>query len=156
MHVTAKGSNSLIGKIPPEIGNLLRLELLVLRDNCLVGTLPSEMGLLSNLQHIDLSSNGLSGFVPDEFFNLSSLSKIRLECQKYVGGYCSEINCSSSDGIVIDPHVDDSSNVDKIGLQGKFLEKIGVLQELVHVGLMGNSFSGSIASEIGNLKYLGQ
>lgn len=114
------------------------------------------MGLLANVYHVDLSHNGLSGFVPDEFFNLSSLSTIDLGCQKYGGRYCHEINCTSSDGSVIDPQMKDSGTVYKIGLEGTFFEKIGLLKALKQIIVMGNSFSGSISPEIQNLENLGK
>lgn len=127
----------------------------MLSDNCVSGTLPPEMGLLSSLQYIDLSHNGLSGFIPDDFYNLSMLTHLDLACQKYNGYYCTRMSCFSSDGRVIYPQMEDSG-IYKIGLEGQFLEKIVMLQDVKYVSLMGNSFSGSIAPEIGNLKNLGR
>lgn len=146
-----KASNSLIGYIPPEIGNLLKLEQLILSENCLFGTLPSEMVLLSNLQHIELQSNGLSGSVANEFYNLSSLAYLDLATQKY-----NDFNCTSSNGIIIEAYykMGDSGNEPNIGLEGTFLEKIGDLQHLEYLDLSENSFSGSVAQEIWYLENL--
>ncbi|CAN1170943.1 Probable LRR receptor-like serine/threonine-protein kinase At3g47570 [Linum perenne] len=90
-------NNSFMGEIPPEIGQLHRLERLSLRDNLLdgkipsnisrcsaltyfdvynnkmVGGLPWQLGLLSKLQYFIASSNNLSGSIPFAFGNLSSL-----------------------------------------------------------------------------------
>ena len=56
--------NSLIGEIPPELGNLTSLRVLNLNLNGLQGEIPPELGNLGNLQSLGLFGNGLSGCVP--------------------------------------------------------------------------------------------
>ena len=148
-----KANNNLIGQIPPEIGNLNLLERIVLNDNCLIGTMQPEVGLMSSLRHIELNFNGMSGLIPDDFYNLP-LEYVNLSDQVENEGY----NCTSSDGSVVDIYyqLGDPDNAVNIGFQGKFLEQIGRLQNLRHLGLGWNSFSGSIASDVGNLQKLGK
>jgi hypothetical protein len=56
--------NNLSGSIPPELGNLTKLEDLWLRDNELSGPIPPELGKLTNLRYLLLSGNNLSGSIP--------------------------------------------------------------------------------------------
>ena len=60
--------------IPPELGNLARLEDLNLSHTALTGPLPPEFGNLARLEDLDLSSNpGLSGVLPGSLTNLHRL-----------------------------------------------------------------------------------
>jgi Leucine-rich repeat (LRR) protein len=140
------------GEIPPEVGNLNALEQLVLNHNCLYGTMPSEIGMLSRLQYVNLQMNGLSGYIPHEFYELASLAKIELGEQADAWW-----NCTSRDDQLVDPayKMGDPINDNNIGFEGMFLEQIEQLQNLVYLDIYGNSFSGSIASEIGILNNLG-
>lgn len=61
------------GVIPPEVGDLSKLETLSLLKNHLSGPIPPELGNLSNLIHLDFDENQLSGSVPPELGNLTSL-----------------------------------------------------------------------------------
>ena len=56
--------NELSGSIPPELGQLDKLESLWLSDNQLSGSIPPELGQLNNLQTLFLSGNQLSGCIP--------------------------------------------------------------------------------------------
>ena len=66
-HVTELdlSGNNLTGEIPPELGSLSNLQLLLLTFNELSGEIPAELGNLGNLKWLDLSSNQLSGCIPD-------------------------------------------------------------------------------------------
>ena len=71
--------NNLTGSIPPELGNLTKLEGLDLSINNLSGSIPSELGNLTNLRILVLNSNQLTGAVPSELGNLSNLVALLLE-----------------------------------------------------------------------------
>jgi hypothetical protein len=62
--------------LPKEVGHLLCLEKLGLKENFLE-ELPGELGLLSNLKWLNLEKNQLFK-LPDEFQNLKSLSNLNL------------------------------------------------------------------------------
>ena len=47
-------NNRLAGIIPPQVGNLLKLEYLDLNDNLLTGEIQSHLGNLSNLKTLSL------------------------------------------------------------------------------------------------------
>ncbi|GAG95516.1 unnamed protein product [marine sediment metagenome] len=61
------------GQSPPELGNLVDLEVLWLPANNLTGPIPPELGNLSDLQYLDLSHNNLVGSIPPELGDLDSL-----------------------------------------------------------------------------------
>ena len=54
------------GAIPPELGNLTKLESLYIRGNFLSGSIPPELGNLANLRTLELGPHFLSGCVPAE------------------------------------------------------------------------------------------
>ena len=58
-------NNNLVGRIPPELGDLTRLERLNLWGNGLVGQIPPELGNLTRLERLYLSDNELTGCIPD-------------------------------------------------------------------------------------------
>ncbi len=63
-----------ITEVPPEIGRLTALEVLILRG---VRTIPPEIGHLRNLSRLYLSANELTQ-LPDELFDLRNLNRLHL------------------------------------------------------------------------------
>ncbi|XP_057825985.2 putative receptor like protein 25 [Cryptomeria japonica] len=59
-------SNSLSGRIPPDIGSLHGLKGLNLSRNHLIGKIPYTFGGVDQLESLDLSLNNLSGNIPVE------------------------------------------------------------------------------------------
>ena len=71
-------SNSIAGDIPPEIGDLDRLEKIDLQNNSLF-SIPREIGKLTELRELDLQFNWqIRDSVPDEITNLVNLEKLYL------------------------------------------------------------------------------
>lgn len=54
------------GTIQPEIGDLRRLEWLLLKSNPFSGTLPTELGLCENLSMLQIHRTNIGGTVPEE------------------------------------------------------------------------------------------
>lgn len=72
-------NNDLKGPLPPELGNLENLTILLLGDNQLTGPIPPELGKLSLLERLEAIRNQLSGPLPPELGGLSSLRTLVLD-----------------------------------------------------------------------------
>ncbi len=84
--------NRLKGTIPPELGNLTRLENLNLQNNDLTGAIPPELGDLVSLEWLSLSENySLSGTIPPELGNLASLERLQLHFNALTGSIPPEL-----------------------------------------------------------------
>ena len=118
------------GEIPPELGNLSKLEVLDLYGG-IRGEIPPELGKLDNLKELRLNSGGygLTGEIPPELGNLSKLEVLeligdlngkipselgnlrRLEVLELHGGFTGEIP----------PELGDLDNLESLSLYGKQL-----------------------------------
>ncbi|GAY68687.1 hypothetical protein CUMW_266070 [Citrus unshiu] len=65
--------NKLIGHIPPQIGNLTRIQTLNLSHNNLTGSIPSTFSNLKHVESLDLSNNKLNGKIPYQLVELKTL-----------------------------------------------------------------------------------
>ncbi|GAY53456.1 hypothetical protein CUMW_149350 [Citrus unshiu] len=65
--------NKLVGHIPPQIGNLTRIQTLNLSHNNLTGTIPPTFSNLKHIESLDLSYNKLSGKIPHQLVELNAL-----------------------------------------------------------------------------------
>ncbi|KAK1265358.1 putative LRR receptor-like serine/threonine-protein kinase MRH1 [Acorus gramineus] len=61
------------GTLTPELGKLVYLRELKLRNNSFYGTIPEELGQLQQLNILDVSDNNLSGAIPSGLGNLELL-----------------------------------------------------------------------------------
>lgn len=73
------GQNALTGSIPPNIGNLTKLETFSASNNRLSSTIPSSLSRATELQVLDLSHNKLSGSIPREFSDLVRMHELHLD-----------------------------------------------------------------------------
>ncbi|MDP5044923.1 MAG: ATP-binding cassette domain-containing protein, partial [Leeuwenhoekiella sp.] len=71
--------NVLTGSIPPELGSLINLEFLFIRNTLVDGTIPPELGNLNNLLSLGLNGNQLTGNIPSELGILTNLTVLRLD-----------------------------------------------------------------------------
>ncbi|GAB2289479.1 hypothetical protein Dimus_023789 [Dionaea muscipula] len=78
-------SNSLVGKIPNSIGNLVALHYVDLSGNNFTGTIPSSFMNLSNLEYLDLSHNQLSGDIPQQLSELTFLGHFNVSYNRLTG-----------------------------------------------------------------------
>ena len=133
------------GEIPPEIGNLINLETLILKENQFSGIIPSEIGSLINLTDLDLGGNQLSGEIPPEIGLLTNLDVLDLAGNQLTG--------------TIPPEIGELENLTELELGGNLITgaippEIGELESLTFIHLEYNQFIGSIPSEISNLSNL--
>ena len=128
-----RNGHRLVGRIPPELGNLTNLETLSLNLNALSGPIPPELGGLANLRTLSLARNRLTGSLPSELGNLIRLEKLDLAV--------------SYDVSLTPPrprHV----------LTGPIPLELGKLVNLEELDLRGHKFTGSLPPEFANLTRL--
>ncbi|GJN25657.1 hypothetical protein PR202_gb13514 [Eleusine coracana subsp. coracana] len=71
--------NGLNGSIPTTLGNLNNLVSLDLQDNLLSGTIPGSLGAISTLKNMRLHGNNLTGAIPSSLGNLTNLVDLELQ-----------------------------------------------------------------------------
>ncbi|XP_042753707.1 receptor-like protein EIX1 [Lactuca sativa] len=88
-------NNHLNGRIPNNIGNMMKLESLDLSGNELVGVIPQSMADLTFLSHLNLSHNNLSGRIPTGRQLQTLIDPSIYEGNKDLCGPPSPRNCSN-------------------------------------------------------------
>lgn len=78
-------SQSLSGTLSPGIGNLTKLESILLQNNAIYGYIPDVVGNLESLQTLDLSNNKFDGEIPASFGDLNNLNYLRLNNNSLTG-----------------------------------------------------------------------
>ena len=137
--------NDLSGEIPPELGNLGKLEVLSLTRNDLSEEIPPELGNLVSLEALHLSDNQLSGEIPPELGKLDSLEDLYLDRNQLIGK--------------IPPDLGNLANLEALSLginqlSGEISPELGNLANLAALGLNNNQLSGEIPQELGDLAKL--
>ncbi|KAJ6824765.1 pentatricopeptide repeat-containing protein, mitochondrial [Iris pallida] len=137
------GDNSIEGSIPPEIENLVSLELLDLGQNFLSGCIHASIGLLKNLQTLVLSSNKFSGEIPSTMGNLSRLNKLYLEFNSFSGSIPASLGkCKSLELL----HLGNNK------LTGTIPKEVFSISSLTQgLSFEENQLTGMIPLEVGNL-----
>ena len=79
------------GRIPPQLGDLDQLVVLVQAANRLTGAIPPELGRLANLQVLSLGANDLTGIVPPELGKLAKLNDLWLAENRLTGSVPPEL-----------------------------------------------------------------
>ncbi|XP_008789160.1 inactive receptor-like serine/threonine-protein kinase At2g40270 [Phoenix dactylifera] len=73
------------GTLAPELGKLIHMKLLILRNNSFSGIIPREVAQLQNLEVLDLGHNNLSGPLPCDLNNILSLKILILGSNRFIG-----------------------------------------------------------------------
>jgi len=130
------------GTLPPEIGNLSRLEILDLGDNNYSGPIPPELGNLTNLVHLNFDGNSFSGTIPPQLGNLTNLTEMYFTYNQLSGSipatFGNLVNLSSL-------------SLKYNNLTGSLPPELGNLINLHYLSLNDNQLSGSIPSTFGNI-----
>ncbi|MDE2937623.1 MAG: Ig-like domain-containing protein [Chloroflexota bacterium] len=161
--------NGLSGIIPPEVGRLVDLTRLDLRDNTLSGTIPVEVGRLTNLRTLNLGRNSLSGAIPGELGQLPDLTDLVLQYNTFsgpipveAGQFTSLKNLNLRDNRLsgtIPPELGSLTNLRELHLQfnnlsGIIPPELGGLTNLSSLVLWKNKLTGVIPDELGQLTNL--
>ncbi|XP_073041597.1 uncharacterized protein [Primulina eburnea] len=75
----------LTGNLPPSIGSLMNLTILLLVGCSFSGPIPDSIGSLPQLVFLSLNSNSFTGSIPPSIRNLSRLSWLNLSQNKLTG-----------------------------------------------------------------------
>ena len=137
--------NELSGTIPPELGNLTKLEVLGLAVNQLRGTIPLELVNLSRLTHLFLYSNQLTGLISPELSKLANLEQLALSWNR-LGG-------------MIPPELGKLARLELLVISGNRLTgnippDLGNLARLKGLALHVNRLTGNIPPELNKLSGL--
>jgi len=135
-------NNLLVSRLPPELGDLPRLERLILFDNYLSGPIPPELGKLSSLLTLDLSDNLLTGSIPPELGGLYNLSALHLFKNQLSGPIPSELG---------DLHKLHGLHLFENQLSGSIPSELGRLSNLIELSVVDNDLTGTIPPELGEL-----
>lgn len=163
--------NNFKGELPPEIGDLLDLDTLIISYgsfdtipnaignlvdldhfflnggvNFQNSKLPASVGNLSNLKVFQINNvKGLTGPIPPEIGNLLQLTHLRLRAD-FTGG--------------IPPEIGNLANLERLGifdnvnLGGSIPPELGNLANLLALYLWRNGLTGDIPTELGDLSNL--
>jgi hypothetical protein len=132
-------SNNLSGSVPATIGNLSRLDALLLEHNALDGTIPSSIGQLQKLQHFHLQHNSIEGYVPESLFSCKDLLFIDLTGNQMQGTLPSHLwNLPKLQAILL------SGN----SFSGSLPANDEPLVDLQFISISGNRLSGTFPESI--------
>jgi len=137
--------NRLTGSIPPELGNLARLEVLALYGNKLTGRIPPELGKLARVRDLSLSSNELEGPIPPEIGGMVSVDTMYLSGNDLSGPIPAEFG-----NLVNLEHLALFENE----LSGPLPAEFGKLKKLKSAWLVDNRFEGPLPPEVGDMTSL--
>ena len=137
--------NQLYGPLPPELGNLLHLERMELGNNRLNGPIPVELGNLAKLYSLSLGGNRLSGSIPAELGQLGRLRSLGLSRNRLTGPIPAELHSLSRMNYL---------NLGHNQLSGPIPSSLGRLYDLSRLYLNNNRLSGTIPVELGHLSRL--
>ena len=128
-------SARLSGTLPPSLGNLVRLEHLLVDQTQISGTLPLSLGGLTALQYVSVIANSFTGVIPEIFFELTALIGLDLQHNELSG--------------TLSESIGELSQLKSLTLYGNNLsgtlsETIGKLAALKSLQLQNNRFSGTV------------
>ncbi len=137
--------NGLRGHLPPELGDLDRLESLVLSRNELEGSVPAELGRLPILVRLDLGDNRFDGEIPPLIGDFDYLDQLDLGGNEFEGPIPAALG--DLGGL---RRLDLSDN----DLAGPIPPELGDLGRLETLLLMRNDLEGPVPAAFGRLAAL--
>ena len=142
--------NGLTGTIPPELGNLKKLEGLGFGSNQLTGGIPVELGKLTKLVWLNFDGNRLTGPIPTELGNLTELEIVFLSSNNLSGQIPTEFGKLTNLRVLV---------LGGNNLSGSIPTEMGQMTKLSWLSLEANNLTGTIPEELSRLSlrqlYLG-
>ena len=137
--------NNLTDSIPPQLGNLGRLEVLALYGNNLTGRIPPELGKLTRVRDFSLSSNKLEGPIPTELGGLVSVDTMYLSGNQLSGPIPATFgNLAALEHLALFENQ----------LSGPLPAELGKLKKLKSMWLADNQLEGPLPPELGDMTSL--
>ncbi|KAK9100127.1 hypothetical protein Scep_023557 [Stephania cephalantha] len=137
--------NLIHGSIPPTISNLFNLTLLNLSSNLLNGSIPSQISRMVNLERVFFSNNSLYGEIPSAFGNIPRLGLLDLSNNKLSGAIPDSLsNLSQLRRLLLNGNQ----------LSGTIPPSLGKCTNLEILDLSHNKISGVFPSEVAELRSL--
>ncbi|CAL9003110.1 unnamed protein product [Prunus brigantina] len=142
----------LTGPLPPILGNLKNLSILILAGCSFNGKIPDELGDLAELSFLALNSNNFSGAIPPSLGKLSKLYWLDLADNQLTGTIpISTYHSPGLDLLLKAKHF----HLNKNQLSGIIPAKLfSSKMALIHLLLDGNRFTGTIPATLGLIKTL--
>lgn len=137
--------NKLTGRIPPELGNLSKVEVIWMDENELEGEIPPELANLSSVRFLYLGYNKLSGSIPPELGNLRSITDLAFDGNNLTGPIPAELGDL--------PNLTGELNLRENNLSGEIPAELAKLDRLKKLRLGHNDLSGSL-SAVGGMRSL--
>jgi Leucine-rich repeat (LRR) protein len=78
-------NGSLFGDIPATLGDLNRLEELIIASNTFSGVIPVQLFSATNLMRLDFEDNAITGTIPSAIGNLQDLDTLQLDSNMLTG-----------------------------------------------------------------------
>ncbi|XP_027150567.1 receptor kinase-like protein Xa21 [Coffea eugenioides] len=138
-------NNTFQGGIPPQLGNLFRLQELYLSRNSLEGEIPGNLSQCFKLFHLNLCHNKLVGSIPPQFGSLRNLEALVIHHNNLTGN--------------IPPSMGNFTSLSLISaaanhLEGNIPDALGQLKTLIGLGFGDNRLTGNIPVSVYNLSQL--
>nr|AAX93038.1 hypothetical protein LOC_Os11g07230 [Oryza sativa Japonica Group] len=139
-------SNTLVGTIPPSLGNVTTLRMLRFAFNGIEGGIPGELAALREMEILTIGGNRLSGGFPEPIMNMSVLIRLSLETNRFSGKMPSGIGTSLP-------------NLWRLFIGGNFFQgnlpsSLANASNLVDLDISQNNFVGVVPAFIGKLANL--
>ncbi|XP_010556398.1 PREDICTED: piriformospora indica-insensitive protein 2-like isoform X2 [Tarenaya hassleriana] len=139
-----RSNPGLVGELPETIGNLKKLQSLVVLGNGFRGKLQSSICNLTRLKRLVLAGNSFTGTIPDCFHGQKELLILDLSRNYFSGPLPSFGELGSL------LKLDLSNNL----LEGKLPKEIGFLKNLTLLDLRNNKFSGGLSRSVEKMQSL--
>ncbi|KAJ0045150.1 hypothetical protein Pint_03740 [Pistacia integerrima] len=138
--------NSLVGAIPEDLGSCTELKVMDFSENLLTGSIPRSFGNLLKLQELQLSINQLSGTIPIEIANCTALTHLEIDNNEISGDIPDVIGSLQSLTLFFAWQNNLTGNVPK---------SLSQCQELqAFLDLSDNRLTGQLTHSIGSLSEL--